>query len=102
MFSSLEKDVAHSLEQDLKQFRPEITDLIEDEIISRYFYEDGAIAWTIKNDEQILKARDILNNKEEYTSILKGNAGSILVTRKTDTNNSKPETSLVRKDMEPL
>ena len=102
LFSSLEKDVAHSLEQDLKQFRPEITDLIEDEIISRYFYEDGAIAWTIKNDEQILKARDILNNKEEYTSILKGNAGSILVTRKTDTNNSKPETSLVRKDMEPL
>ena len=102
LFSSLEKDVAHSLEQDLKQFRPEITDLIEDEIISRYFYEDGAIAWTIKNDEQILKARDILNNKEEYTSILKGNAGSILVTRKTDTNNSKPETSLIRKDMEPL
>jgi carboxyl-terminal processing protease len=102
LFSSLEKDVAHSLEQDLKLFRPEISDLIEDEIISRYFYEDGAIAWTIKNDEQILKARDILNNKEEYTSILKGTAGSILVTRKTENNNSKPETSFVRKDMEPL
>jgi carboxyl-terminal processing protease len=102
LFSSLEKDIAHSLEQDLKIFRPEITDLLEDEIISRYFYEDGAIAWTIKNDEQILKARDILNNKEEYTSILKGTAGSILVTRKTDTNSSKAETSFVRKDMEPI
>jgi carboxyl-terminal processing protease len=102
LFNSLEKDVAHSLEQDLKIFRPEISDLLEDEIISRYFYEDGAIEWTIKTDEQILKARDILNNKEEYSSILKGTAGSILVTRKTDAKNSKPETSFVRKDMEPL
>jgi len=102
LFNTLEKDVAHSLEQDLKIFRPEISDLLEDEIISRYFYEDGAIKWTIKSDEQVIKARDILNNKEEYSSILKGTAGSILVTRKTDSKNSKPETSLVRKDMEPL
>lgn len=102
LFNSLETDVAHSLEQDLKLFRPEISDLLEDEIISRYFYEDGAIEWTIKSDEQILKARDILNNKEEYSSILKGTAGSILVTRKTDVKTSKPETSLVRKDMEPM
>jgi carboxyl-terminal processing protease len=102
LFNNLEKDVTHSLEQDLKLFRPEISDLLEDEIISRYFYEDGAIKWTIKSDEQILKARDILNNKEEYSSILKGTAGSILVTRKTDSKNSKPETSIVRKDMEPI
>jgi carboxyl-terminal processing protease len=102
LFNSLETDVAHSLEQDLKLFRPEISDLLEDEIISRYFYEDGAIEWTIKSDEQILKARDILNNKEEYSSILKGTAGSILVTKKTDAKISKPETSLVRKEMEPL
>ena len=66
------------LDQDLTIFRSEITDLIEDEIISRYFYEDGAIAWTIKKDEQVLKALEILNNKEEYSSILKGKSGSIL------------------------
>lgn len=102
LFNSLENDIAHSLDQDLKIFRPEISDLLEDEIISRYFYEDGAIEWTIKTDEQILKARDILNNKEEYSSILKGTAGSILVTRKTDTKDSKPETILVRKEMEPV
>jgi carboxyl-terminal processing protease len=102
LFNNLEKDVSHNLEQDLNIFRPEISDLLEDEIISRYFYEDGAIEWTIKNDEQILKARDILNNKEEYSSILKGTAGSILVTRKTDARNSNPETVLVRKDMEPI
>jgi len=78
LFTELEKDIAHSLDQDLTLFRSEITDLLEDDIISRYFYEDGAIAWTIKKDEQVLKALQILNNKEEYSSILKGKAGSIL------------------------
>ena len=82
LFDDLEKDIAHSLDQDLKIFRNEITDLIEDEIMSRYFYESGAIEFTIKKDEQVLKARNILNSKEEYASILKGTAGSILVTRK--------------------
>ena len=79
LFNDLEKDIAHSLDQDLKLFRSEITDLLEDEIISRYFYESGAIEWTIKKDDQILKARDILNNKEVYSSILKGTAGAIVV-----------------------
>ena len=39
LFTELEKDLAHNLDQDLTLFRSEITELIEDEIISRYFYE---------------------------------------------------------------
>ncbi len=102
LFDDLEKDIAHSLDQDLALFRSEITDLIEDEIISRYFYESGAIAWTIKTDKQILKARDILNNKEEYGSILSGTSGSILITKKNDQNNTKPEYLQRGKVMEPI
>ena len=48
LFTALEKDLSHDLDEDLTIFRSEITELIEDEIISRYFYESGAIAWTIK------------------------------------------------------
>ena len=84
LFTELQKDVAHNLDQDLILFKSEIVDLIEDEIISRYFYESGAIAWTIKKDEQVLKALEILNNKEEYNSILKGKTGSTLVTAKNE------------------
>jgi carboxyl-terminal processing protease len=102
LFTELEKDIAHSLDQDLTLFRSEITDLIEDEIISRYFYESGAISWTIKNDEQVLKAHEILNNKEEYSSILKGKAGSILVTSKNDQNNAKQVNKRNSKYQEPL
>ena len=102
LFSELEKDVAHSLNQDLTLFRSEITDLIEDEIIGRYFYEDGAIAWTLKKDEQVSKALEILNNKEKYSSILKGQAGSILITRKSYQNIEKTTLSVNRKSLEPV
>jgi carboxyl-terminal processing protease len=68
-------------------FRDEITDLMEEEIVSRYFYEEGAIAWGIRSDEQIIKALETLNNKEKYTSILSGKTGSVLITRQDE--NSK-------------
>ena len=79
LFNDLEKDVTHNLNQDLTMFRSEITDLLEDEIVGRYFYEQGAIAWTIKKDEQVLKARDLLNDRGEYDSILKGTEGAIVL-----------------------
>jgi len=102
IFTELEKDIAHSLDQDLTMFRSEITDLIEDEIITRYFYEEGAIAYTLKKDEQVLKALDILNNKERYTSILKGTAGSILVTKKNEKEVIRPDQQVSRKNEEPI
>jgi carboxyl-terminal processing protease len=102
LFDDLEKDIAHSLDQDLIAFRTEITDLLEDEIISRYFYEEGAIAWTIKSDNQVLKALEILNNREEYNSILKGKTGSILVTRKNGQSSPKTENSYGTKDQESI
>ncbi|MCJ7821455.1 MAG: hypothetical protein MUP53_09640, partial [Bacteroidales bacterium] len=82
LFSKLENDITHSLDKDLKMFRDEISDLIEGEIIRRYFYEEGAIAWTIKKDEQVQRALEVLNNKEEYASVLNGKSGSILITGK--------------------
>lgn len=87
LFIALEKDIEHDLGEDMTTFKDEITELLTDEIIGRYFYEDGAIKWTLKTDEQVLKALDILNNKEKYNSILNRKSGSILVTNK---NNSSP------------
>jgi carboxyl-terminal processing protease len=82
LFAEMENDIAHSLDQDLNIFKKEITELLEEEILGRYFYEDGAIAWTIKNDEQVNKALEILNDKEKYSSILSVKTGSTLSTSK--------------------
>ncbi len=78
-FDSLEKDITHNLDNDLILFRNEITELLEEEIISRYFYEAGSIEWGIKKDEQVMKALEILNNKEKYVSILSGRNEPVLV-----------------------
>jgi carboxyl-terminal processing protease len=102
LFTDLEKDITHSLDQDLTVFRSEIVKLIEDEIISRYFYEAGAIAWTIKKDEQLLKALEILNNGEEYNSILTGKSGSTLITRKSNINNRKSVSPDDRGNLKPV
>lgn len=82
LFNSMEKDLSHSLDDDLTLFKDEIKGLLEDEIISRYFYEQGAISWALKTDEQVKKAVEVLNNNEQYTSILKGKSGSIKVAYK--------------------
>lgn len=80
LFDQLEKDLSHSLDHDLELFRTEITGLLEDEIISRYFYEEGALARAVKKDNQVLKATELLNNRNQYSSILQGKSGSILMT----------------------
>jgi len=82
LFASLEKDLSHSIDKDLDNFRPEIVDLIEDEILRRYFYEEGALAAGIKKDELVKKAAEILGNSKMYDSILKGTQGSILLSEK--------------------
>jgi carboxyl-terminal processing protease len=91
LFSELQRDLNHTIDMDLTTFKDEITDLLEDEILSRYFYEEGSIAWSVKNDEQVLKAVDILNKREDYNSILLGKTGSILITNK-DQNAGKVAT----------
>jgi carboxyl-terminal processing protease len=41
IFAELQKELNHTLDDDLTAFKSEITSLLEDEIISRYFYEEG-------------------------------------------------------------
>jgi len=83
LFERLEKEISHNLDHDLTMFRDEISSLIEEEIISRYFYEEGAISWGIKSDEQVIKALEILNNSGKYSSILSGKQIPSLITDNT-------------------
>ena len=102
LFTALEKDLTHDLDQDLTLFRSEITELIEDEIISRFFYESAAISWTLKKDEQVLKALEILNNKMTYNSILNGKTGSGLITREIANGKNKQVLPVNSKYHEPV
>ena len=49
----------------------EIKNLILDEIIKRYQYKEGLYQYYIKNNFEIKKAVEVLNDKPEYNKILK-------------------------------
>ncbi len=80
LFANMEKELSHSLDEDLNLFKKEITSLIEDEITGRYFYEEGALARAVKTDNQVLKSLDVLKNRDQYSSILQGKSGSLVLT----------------------
>ena len=62
-------DNLKSVELDSK--KAEITSLLINEIIKRYFYKEGLYEFYTEKNPEIIKAKSILNSPKEYTSILK-------------------------------
>jgi len=72
-FNILEKQLGHDKDQDLQTFKIEISQLLEEEIISRYYYQKGRLESFLKNDKEIKQAIEILNDKGKYKNFLIGN-----------------------------
>ncbi len=69
-FDALEKKLEHNLDRDFDNFKDKIKELIEMEIVKRYYYQRGVSELTLRNDVDFAKAVEILHNPEEYKSIL--------------------------------
>lgn len=67
-FDALKAKLEPRLDKDLKEFREEISELLEDEIVSRYYYQKGAIRAAIDDDKGIKKAIEILNSDDMYAA----------------------------------
>ncbi|MCI5058922.1 MAG: S41 family peptidase [Flavobacteriales bacterium] len=57
--------------EDMKKFEDEIKELLEQEIISRYYYQRGRVENSLARDSVVLKATDILASKDSYEKLLK-------------------------------
>ena len=57
--------------KDIARYEDRITSLIEKEIASRFFYEQGKIKMGLRNDIEIKEAIDLLKNQAKYSSLLK-------------------------------
>lgn len=66
-FKLLESKLKPDLDKDLKLFRKEISELLEDEIVSRYYYQKGAIRAAIDEDQSIRKAVEALKATDVYS-----------------------------------
>ncbi len=65
---ALESKLQPNIEKDLQQFKSEICELLEDEIVSRYYYQKGAIRAAMAEDKGILQTITILNNPDDYSA----------------------------------
>jgi len=71
-FKALRKKLGRDKFKDFEIFKEEIKELIEEDIISRYYFRDGVIKRNLEDDKQLLKAKEILSDQEEIITILKG------------------------------
>ncbi len=59
-----------SKERDLDKFQEEIRQMLENEIVSRYYFQNGRILDSFKNDPVLQEAKKILSDNTRYQKIL--------------------------------
>jgi carboxyl-terminal processing protease len=64
--------IAQHKKKVLMENKQEITDILQQEIVSRYYYQKGRIESTLSDDTELMRALDVLKNAVTYTSILDG------------------------------
>ena len=69
-YESLMLKVTPSKERDLLKFKTQIKLLLENEIISRYYYQNGRAIQSFKDDAFIDKSMEILQDMSKYNTIL--------------------------------
>lgn len=67
---NLRKDMKHDKTQDITKHKSEIKELLEEEIIGRYYYTSGRIKASFGYDNDVQKALEVLNSKAKYDSLL--------------------------------
>lgn len=65
-FKALEARIKPDLNKDLGVFRSEISELLKEEIVSRYYYQKGSVRATLSSDKNIEKAIEVLNDQNVF------------------------------------
>ncbi len=71
-YEALHRRIMHNKEEDLQTFRSEISELLKEEIVSRYYHQRGRVQASLTNDREVSKALQLLSNGSGYRSILAG------------------------------
>lgn len=71
-FEALRAKLSHDKKQDLLKNKDVVKHLLENEIVSRYYYNRGRIANNMQHDQDLDKALALIGQPAEYGSILKG------------------------------
>ncbi|GAB4131629.1 MAG: S41 family peptidase [Bacteroidia bacterium] len=69
-YTQLSKKLEDSKADDFVQYKSEIKVLLESEIASRYYYQQGRVAASLRNDPVMTEAMGLLKNTQKLNSIL--------------------------------
>ena len=70
-YEALMSRVVPSKERDLDKFKSQIKSILENEIVSRYYYQKGRAEYSFTEDDFVLKSLEILKDNSAYNTILK-------------------------------
>ena len=69
-FRALENGLTLNLDRDLETFGDDIRELIKDEIVSRYYFQKGAIIASLDDDKEINIAKTLMTTPDKYKQFL--------------------------------
>lgn len=70
LFSALEAKLTPNLERDFDRNKEQIKDLLASEIMKRYYYQKGDLVQSLRNDEVLEKALEVLSDSALYEKTL--------------------------------
>ena len=67
---ALKAKIANNKKDDLVKYKDEIKQFLEEEIASRYYFQNGRLEASMKDDDELKEALAVLNDNARYTKIL--------------------------------
>ena len=67
----MKNQLAHDKTADIVKFKKQIVEMLQAEIVTRYYFERGAIENALPNDPEIQRALQLFANQNEYQQLLK-------------------------------
>ncbi len=73
-YEHLVQEIKGNKDKDLQLHKDEISQILENEIVSRYYYQKGRIQHNLKNDPRVKESIEVLNQTKKYSEILTASA----------------------------
>jgi carboxyl-terminal processing protease len=70
IFNDLRRQLSHDLDKDMKAFKPEISALLGDELVGRYYSTKGRIEFMLRDDKGLQAAVKVLSDPVTYSKTL--------------------------------
>jgi len=71
-FETLEKGLTTDVARDMDIFKSDISEILAIELLKRFYFQKGAILFSLRDDKEVAKAVETLSDKQTYYGMLNG------------------------------